>query len=69
MDGAHTDKDATPTKQKPWEPRTKENVVININKYIAKYDYDVAAKLCTNQDRRNDEDEESFKRAAMYEIL
>jgi len=27
-------------------PITKKSIKININKYIAKYDFDVAAKVC-----------------------
>jgi hypothetical protein len=69
VDGANMGPDAEPLENKPWLPRSKDNVVINLNKYIAKYDYDIAAKVCTNQERRNVKDEESFKRAALFEIL
>jgi hypothetical protein len=48
VDGANMGPDAEPFENKPWLPRSKDNVVINLNKYIAKYDYDVAAKVCTN---------------------
>jgi hypothetical protein len=48
VDGANMGPDAAPLENKPWLPRSKDNVVINLNKYIAKYDYDVAAKVCTN---------------------
>jgi len=27
---------------KSWDPKRHSNITININKYIAKYDYDVA---------------------------
>ena len=43
--------------------------MINLNKYIAKYDYDIASKVCTNNEKRTAKDEESFKKAALYEIL
>jgi len=49
--------------------RTHDNTVINLNKYIAKYDYDIASKVCTNNEKRAAKDEESFKKAALYEIL
>lgn len=53
----------------PWTVRTHDNTVINLNKYIAKYDYDIASKVCTNNEKRTAKDEESFKKAALYEIL
>jgi hypothetical protein len=36
-DGVKTD-----TKSCTWEPKHYANVAININKYIAKYDYEIA---------------------------
>jgi len=57
------------SQNKSWLPRKKDNIVINLNKYIAKYDYDIAAKVCSYQERRNTNDEESFKKAALFEIL
>ena len=52
-----------------WEPSNKSNVLININKYIAKYDFDIADKLKYNPMIRKLEVEMNFRRAAIYEIL
>jgi hypothetical protein len=52
-----------------WEPENKSNVLINVNKYIAKYDFDIADKLKYNPMIRKLEVEINFKRAAIYEIL
>jgi hypothetical protein len=46
VDGANMASDSEPAENKPWLLQSKDNVVINLNKYIAKYDYDVAAKVC-----------------------
>lgn len=40
--------EAEKVESKPWLSQQKENIVINLNKYIAKYDYDIAAKVCLN---------------------
>ena len=52
-----------------WEPENKSNVLINVNKYIAKYDFDIADKLKYNPMIRKLEVEINFKRLAIYEIL
>lgn len=54
---------------KSWEPRQYSNVTININKYIAKYDYDIAQLICPSNAKRLAEDESNFRKAAIYEIL
>ena len=43
--------------------RGPNNVAININKYIAKYDFDIARKIKLNQDDKvdADSDEEKYK--------
>jgi len=45
-----------------WKPKNKSNVLININKYIAKYDFDIAAKFKFNPRRRKLETEMNFRR-------
>ncbi len=52
-----------------WEPLSQSNVLINVNKYIAKYDFDIAEKLKFNPMLRKLEVEMNFRRAAIYEIL
>jgi hypothetical protein len=37
---------------KPWEPKKYSNVTININKFIAKYDYDIAMLICPSIAKR-----------------
>ena len=48
---------------------SKQNILININKYIVKYDFDIADKLKCNPRNRTEQMEGDFKRAAIYEIL
>jgi len=55
--------------QLSWEPQHYTNVTININKYIAKYDYDIGQSICPTHLRRNIEDENNFKKTAIFEIL
>jgi hypothetical protein len=43
--------------------------MININKYIAKYDFDIAQKLKAITRLRNKDAETYFKRQVIYEIL
>jgi hypothetical protein len=54
---------------KTWEPKTSSNVVININKYIAKYDFDIAAKLKYTTQPRTPKKEAEFTTCAIFEIL
>lgn len=56
-------------REETWEPRNKQNILININKYIVKYDFDIADKLKCNPRNRTEQMEGDFKRAAIYEIL
>jgi len=53
----------------PWEPKTLKNVVVNINKYKAKYDFDIAQKFNITNSIRNVEAEKHFKNLAIFEIL
>ena len=53
-----TQAEATPS----WEPSNLNNVVININKYRAKYDFDIAQKLKMIARYRNKNAENLFKR-------
>ena len=52
-----------------WEPQQHTNVTVNINKYIAKYDYDIAQYVCPNTIRRKNEDMREFDLQAIYEVL
>ena len=35
-----------------WDPRSQSNMVINLNKFIGKYDYDIAQLVCPNNAKR-----------------
>lgn len=52
-----------------WEPRHYSNVTINVNKYIAKYDYDIGQVMQSSNARRHEADELNFRKAAVYEIM
>ena len=55
--------------QKKWENRTYSNVKININKYIAKYDYSIGNLICQSAAPRNTHAEKNFPNQAIFEIL
>ena len=52
-----------------WEPQHFTNITVNLNKYIAKYDYDIANVLHPSNAKRTAEDERNFRKTAVYEIL
>ena len=58
-----------PSQDQQWEPKHYTNVTINLNKYIAKYDYDIGQVLYASNAKRSDSDEALFRKSAVYEIM
>ena len=58
-----------PSTDQAWQPPHHLNLTININKYIAKYDYDIAHVLHATTAKRVARDEFKFKQQAVFEIL
>ena len=54
--------------KKKWNPPAQSNLVINLNKFIGKYDYDIAQLICPSNAKRIEGAEEKFRRTAIYEI-
>jgi hypothetical protein len=46
-----------PSEDQRWEPKHYTNVTLNLNKYIAKYDYDIGQVLYPSQTKRQEGDQ------------
>ena len=58
-----------PSTDQQWQPQHHLNITINLNKYIAKYDYDIAHVLHATTAKRTAAEEFKFKQQAVFEIL
>ena len=54
---------------KPWMPKIPNNVAINVNKFIAKYDFEIAQKFKPTLRFRKEHIVNLFNKTAVQEIL